>query len=891
MSLYSYEAQAIKKIKDDVKKYQLGEVVANFNLYNEHAQRYFEIDLLVFTNWLIYLVELKHWNGRIVIQPYEWLITNASGHKEVRKDPHILNSNKARMFAGKLRNQFPHFPRLFVSSTLLLTHPKADVIGTTNFDNKIEFDTITIHKVENFISHLRKKKKFNQKIYHSRLSKEQLNTVYSYFENINLSKNSKHLSILPNIKILKEIGVFDDYVEYLAKDTLASKHLFRLRVFYSSIFVEKPELMQKALATKKAFGKVKDHTNLLQVDLFLTDNEDIVEKSLWSDRGTLRNVINNHAPLSEEESLTIIEGILNGLKVIHELPICHRNIAPENILMVGKTPKLMNFDLCYQPIDDRVTVIPNPEQLLVSAYMPPELYQGETDQKGDLFSVGAILYELLTGKKLFESTRSYKARGTIDQEAVDYINDLEPKVSKNTIDTVFKLVQLEPSLRPNSAEEVLKTLCRKSYNIKKMFNKKLEMGTNIGMCYNIDFIAEGSEAQLYEGLGPNGVRWVLKVFNHEVELDRIMRERDIVSSINRQHILKYVSFGEIIDDKRKYIIFEKVRGKNLRQHIQENETPDLENFKKVAFDLLRAIDYIHEEIEEENKPIYVHNDIKPENIILDENLNATLIDFGLATEGECICMHSGTEGYIAPDMVSGIDRNCNISGDIFSLGVTLFEWFFGKSPYETVSLKEKPIDFKNLRTNISDVFFDWWIKAINFRAENRFSNAKEMRFELQKALDQKKSFDEAKKNPKEDVEISLKKGPEEKSKNITTANSCKTCNQFVSYLNSMIVFNPDAENSLAESQACSEQFKNIYVEHPLISKVYNLFQNKKEIFILTGHAGDGKSTVCIEFYKKLKKIKPGHPISIPIKRREEFNVNGKKLVMIKDFSEWSGNKK
>lgn len=113
-------------------------------------------------------------------------------------------------------------------------------------------------------------------------------------------------------------------------------------------------------------------------------------------------------------------------------------------------------------------------------------------------------------------------------------------------------------------------------------------------------------------------------------------------------------------------------------------------------------------------------------------------------------------------------------------------------------------------------------------------------------------------------------------------NSQNQVNPFVNYLNSLQRSGGSNENALAESQACNPQFALIHVIHPLvdvIEKELNDIDGRH--VILTGHAGDGKTTLALEIYKRCCGLPSNAPLASPLQVRED--VEG--ISIIKDLSE------
>ena len=107
---------------------------------------------------------------------------------------------------------------------------------------------------------------------------------------------------------------------------------------------------------------------------------------------------------------------------------------------------------------------------------------------------------------------------------------------------------------------------------------------------------------------------------------------------------------------------------------------------------------------------------------------------------------------------------------------------------------------------------------------------------------------------------------------------------FCDYLSSLISTSVFNENAIAESQAVNPLFRTIHTSHPLVDILdTELRQKTGKHVILTGHAGDGKTTIAVEIIKRLRGFSPFATLDKPLERREE--VEAQRLCIIKDFSE------
>lgn len=155
---------------------------------------------------------------------------------------------------------------------------------------------------------------------------------------------------------------------------------------------------------------------------------------------------------------------------------------------------------------------------------------------------------------------------------------------------------------------------------------------------------------------------------------RFLAEARMAGGISHDNILGIYDFGED-DQHRPFMVMEFLRGEDLRHAIKNGHLGDLNGKLKVAVQVARALQYIHERK-------IVHRDIKPENIHLTTNGVVKLMDFGIAkTEGLSMTRTGyvlGTPYYMAPEQVTG--QNITGQVDVYAFGVLLFELLAGVKP-------------------------------------------------------------------------------------------------------------------------------------------------------------------------------------------------------------------
>jgi serine/threonine protein kinase len=580
--------------------------------------------------------------------------------------------------------------------------------------------------------------------------------------------------------------------------------------------------------------------------------------------------------------MAIAAGLLRGLYAIHQQYVVHRALSPENILMVDNIPKLMNFDLSFQLEEDRVTVIPDATKLKRSPYFAPEIYtSGDIpDGKADLFSVGVILYETLTGRRPFGcSTDLERSNGRLADSHRQELGKHDVPI--NLVELVFDLVQQLPGRKPADAQLVLRRL--EGFQIPSAallkVNPVLVSGDRSGVYAIEEFLGYGAESQIYRAAGMGGRKIVLKIFDRDVPQQHVVNEHRLTGTILHPTIVRVDSYNQWADN-RYFIAFEWVSQRNLRHDILETVRPDIQRFSNVANQVLSALGALHQNSDEDGRPNPIlHNDIKPENILLAAGDRPVLVDFGVASEPH-VGTYQGTEGYVAPDLRLGQDRKYNEDGDLYALAVTLHEWLLGSRPHEN----------RSINTEVPKPLLDWLHKGSALEAAQRFTSVNEMREELALALAWKEppggsALKETATLIEQDSVVPETSKPELPEIIPTLV---PDPNPFVPYLNSLHSRSAETDNALAESQARSPFFGFIHVPHPLVSRLETiLLGTERRHVIVTGHAGDGKSTIAVELIKRLRGMPIDKPLSKPLERREDIRAEGVSISLIKDFSEWS----
>ena len=275
------------------------------------------------------------------------------------------------------------------------------------------------------------------------------------------------------------------------------------------------------------------------------------------------------------------------------------------------------------------------------------------------------------------------------------------------------------------------------------------IGHTIKNRYRVDkSLGRGGMAEVYKVWDmERNATLAMKVLHEDLALDnaflrRFQREAQTLRALQHPNIVRFYELEQ--DGRLAFILMDYVEGESLKHKIFDAKGPmPFDQISAVMRPLCQALEYAH-------KKGFVHSDVKPGNIMLDNNGRVMLMDFGIArmTESATVTMLGvGTPAYMSPEQARG--KPPSPQSDIYAVGIILYEMLTGERPFtgelatSGSSTSEKirweqlnlnPITPRRFNREVGDELEAIVMCCLEKDAHARFSSALELLTALERAL-------------------------------------------------------------------------------------------------------------------------------------------------------------
>ncbi|KAE8709941.1 Kinase protein with adenine nucleotide alpha hydrolases-like domain, putative isoform 5 [Hibiscus syriacus] len=237
---------------------------------------------------------------------------------------------------------------------------------------------------------------------------------------------------------------------------------------------------------------------------------------------------------------------------------------------------------------------------------------------------------------------------------------------------------------PCNFPKELQSLLEKSSSLCRLFSyQELLEATSCFMPENM--VGKGGSSHVFRGCLPDGKELAVKIVKPtENAIKEFVQEIQIITSLNHKNLISL--FGFCFEENKLLLVYDFLSRGSLEENLHGNKKGinafGWQERHKVAVGLAEALDYLHNGCEQ---PV-IHRDVKSSNILLSDDFDPQLSDFGLASRVSSSASHTtsmdvaGTFGYLAPEYLMHGKMSDKI--DVYAFGIVLLELLSGKKPID-----------------------------------------------------------------------------------------------------------------------------------------------------------------------------------------------------------------
>jgi eukaryotic-like serine/threonine-protein kinase len=535
-------------------------------------------------------------------------------------------------------------------------------------------------------------------------------------------------STISRYRVLERLGGGGAGVVYKAEDLKLGRivALKFLSTYRSGNEADKRRFLREARASS-----VLDHPNICTVyEIDEAEDERLFIAMSFCEGETLKRKIERGA-LPLLDAVHFGAQIAAGLAAAHAKGIVHRDVKPANVI-VSPDGRVKIVDFGIAKLADQSRLTRDGTAVGTAGYMAPEQIRGEPfDVRVDIWALGVVLYEMITGRLAFS--------GHTDQERVRQIlaNEPDPIVSlragvppelermvgralaKNPAERYTRMEEMRADLLTVAAtlgsplasgtlDPTLRDMPTPSAASFPAGDTMSLAGRTISHYRILEHVGGGGMGVVYKAEDLHLSRTVaLKFLPPELARDpeakaRFFQEARTASGLDHPNICTIHEVGET-DDGRLYLAMPHYDGEILRKKIERGALL-IDEATDIALQVARGLAKAH-------RGGIVHRDIKPANLMVTGDGVVKILDFGLAKlAGAAAITRSGssvgTPAYMSPEQARGDEVDHRT--DLWSLGVVIYEMVAGRRPFRGehesavlyALLNEQPKPLRELRPDV-----------------------------------------------------------------------------------------------------------------------------------------------------------------------------------------------
>jgi serine/threonine-protein kinase len=268
------------------------------------------------------------------------------------------------------------------------------------------------------------------------------------------------ISRIGRFYVIRELGRGTTGCVYLAHDPVVGRDIAVKTLNPQLTAAERARYERQFINEARAAGLLS-HPHIITIhDACMEHGAPYIAMEYLQGR-ELEALLDSDRRFKPDETAYIILKIAEALDHAHRREVIHRDIKPANIFIAGDNqPKLVDFGIAQAPSrsphEDATPMHSQPNNLAGTPnYMSPEQALGrKVDARTDIYSLGAVMYEMLTGRKPFQSDETEKLLHLVASKAPDTPHDVDSKVPIVLSDIAMKAMSKRPERRYQTAQEM-----------------------------------------------------------------------------------------------------------------------------------------------------------------------------------------------------------------------------------------------------------------------------------------------------------------------------------------------------------------------------------------------------------------------------------------------------
>ncbi|MBN2195250.1 MAG: protein kinase [Polyangiaceae bacterium] len=638
-------------------------VFSNIELPSDRRGQTFEHDAVVLAPHAVFSVELKSWGGRIAGNRDRWTLADGT----VVQSPIPLVLAKARVLKGRLTARRRELSSVWVQGLVFLSAPDASAQITPDFaDYVVTRDGLRTALTDpGWLGHP------------PSITATQRRAIVDY---LNDGRAAQVPDSLADFRLVQRLAAEDrPFAAWLAeRNTLTRER----RVLHAYSIVgeseaERERLRAHALREATLHGKLRGGPDVLRYDTYFITQDDPQRIVLQFEDTTPLQPMDAWAKDRNpglSARLAVATRLARALAWVHEKGLVHRRLSPEAVLVSSEDPPLEVRLCAFELARDLTGAVPTVTGSSLGdptfrCTAPEVLKTGEATPRSDLFSLGATLVELFTGRSLFANVDEVLRPFTVLPLHVG-----ERQCPRGIAELVAQLLAVEPVERPHDAAAVAERLeqCLRELT-QKPARTELAPGTELRQTYELcQRLGRGATATTWKARQLQTDHLVVLKIADPEHAHYLQEEGRVLSAVQHPNLVRFHNVEPF--EGGNLLVLEYVEGFTATLWAAAGDPLEPSRFLTVAHGLFGALGALHQ-------AGWVHRDVKPDNVMLrDGDAWPKLLDLGLAArwpiEGD---LAVGSIRYKDPAVY--IDNRWTPANDLFAAFLVLYELLTGTHPF------------------------------------------------------------------------------------------------------------------------------------------------------------------------------------------------------------------